>query len=209
MMPSLPTLIRCPNCGSQMQKRQLYSGNTFGAVYYTDGKMEAPMLPEYPQITKCPSCKVLFWVNEAEEFGEYFPSPLLPGESEKPTVRFLSVTDYDKALRKGLSRNTEDELYLRRHLWWKFNDRVRQGKPMLNSTREECIWKTNLALLEGILDDKDSEQRIMKAEVLRHLGFFLLASTKLESVQDVKYKLVMDVIKRACEEGKTEMLVVY
>ncbi|WP_439882173.1 hypothetical protein ACSX1A_03210 [Pontibacter sp. MBLB2868] len=189
-----------------MKKQQLYSGNTFGAVFYTDGKMEAPMLPEYPQITKCPACKELFWIDEAEEIGEYFPSPLLPGEREIPTVRFLSITDYYRALKKGLSRNNEDELFLRKHLWWKFNDRVRKGKSLLNSPREENIWKTNLVILEGILDNKDAEQRIMKAEALRHLGFFLLASTKLEFVRDSQYKSVVDVIKRACEEEKTEVL---
>ncbi|OKL42084.1 hypothetical protein [Pontibacter flavimaris] len=206
MMPSLPVVIRCPKCGNQMKKQVLYSGNTFGAACYTDGKMEAPMLPELPQITKCPACKELFWIDEAEEVGEYFPMPLLPGEKEFPSVRFLSITDYDKALRRNLSRNTEDELYLRRQLWWKFNDRVRRGKPLVNSPREETIWKTNLALLEGILDDNDPEQRIMKAEVLRHLGFFLLASTKLEFVRDEQYKQVVDIIKQACKEQKTEVL---
>lgn len=206
MMPSLPIVIRCTKCGNQMKKQVLYSGNTFEANFYTDGKMEAPMLPELPQITKCPACKDLFWVDEAEEISEYFPSPLLSGEKEIPTVRFLSIPNYNRALRNGVCRNSEDEFYLRRHLWWKFNDRVRKGKPLLNSSREENIWKTNLALLEGILDENDLEQRIMKAEVLRHLGFFLLASTKLESVRDAQFKPVVDLIKKACLEQNTAVL---
>lgn len=206
MMPSLPVVIRCPRCENQLKKQVLYSGNTFGAAYYTDGKMEAPMLPELPQITKCPACKELFWIDEAEEVGEYFPMPLLPGEKEVSSVRFLSITDYDKALRRKLSRNKEDELYLRRQLWWRFNDRVRHGKTLVNSPREGRIWKTNLALLEGILGDNDLEQRIMKAEVLRHLGFFLLASTKLEFVRDEQYKQVVDIIKQACKEQNSEVL---
>jgi len=43
------------------------SGNTFGATFWTDGKRDAPMLPDLPEFVKCPHCKLLLWINEQEE----------------------------------------------------------------------------------------------------------------------------------------------
>jgi hypothetical protein len=40
-------------------------GNTIGAIYWTDGKREAKMLPNHPWLVKCPVCSRLFWVDEA------------------------------------------------------------------------------------------------------------------------------------------------
>ncbi len=66
-----PTLILQPKgCRTPLQCRTIGSGNTFGARFWTDGKREAPMLPDEPSLLKHPTEAVLFWRNECKEIGE-------------------------------------------------------------------------------------------------------------------------------------------
>ena len=49
-MPAPPTIIECPHCNDKALKAGILSGNTFGAVSWSDGKMVAPMLPDFPTL---------------------------------------------------------------------------------------------------------------------------------------------------------------
>jgi hypothetical protein len=49
------------------------SGNTHGAVLWTDGKMEAPMLPDEPWLLKSPDDDILFWTDECRDLLEHHP----------------------------------------------------------------------------------------------------------------------------------------
>ena len=48
MLPGPTTIKRCPGCKGLLAEGTLASGNTLGATFWTDGKREAPMLPEMP-----------------------------------------------------------------------------------------------------------------------------------------------------------------
>jgi len=66
-----PTRIReCPHCGVMIGEATLLSGNTLGGVLWTDGKMEAPMLPDMPPAVICPSCHCGFLWRDAKDHGE-------------------------------------------------------------------------------------------------------------------------------------------
>lgn len=56
MLFSAPIFKRCQHCLGLIEQPSMISGNTIGARIWTDGKMDAPMLPELPQIVKCPHC---------------------------------------------------------------------------------------------------------------------------------------------------------
>jgi hypothetical protein len=73
MMPGPTLIIACPACGASHQRATLASGNTLGARLWTDGKMEAPMLPSLPAVTRCAACARLFWVEDAPLLGEVDP----------------------------------------------------------------------------------------------------------------------------------------
>ena len=45
-----PTIIKCPSCKRLQKRMTLRSGNTFGAIFYSDGTRDAPMLPEIPYV---------------------------------------------------------------------------------------------------------------------------------------------------------------
>jgi hypothetical protein len=60
-MPAF-VIRECPRCRTHVVEEQTISGNTIGAVLFTDGKRHAPMFPDHPQFVKCPLCGGLFWV---------------------------------------------------------------------------------------------------------------------------------------------------
>ncbi len=70
MVPGPDRVIECAPCKTLMRVPTLLSGNTFGARWWTDGKMIAPMLPMPPTITRCHGCGRYFWIAEAKGIGE-------------------------------------------------------------------------------------------------------------------------------------------
>ena len=68
-------IVACPICHAATRVGTLLSGNTFGAIVFTDGKMIAPMLPEMPALARCKGCGVFYWLSDAEEVGETSGGP--------------------------------------------------------------------------------------------------------------------------------------
>jgi len=67
MLPGLTIIKKCSACSKLIKQETISSGNTFGATFWTDGKREAPMLPEQPWLVMCPHCHVPLWIDELEE----------------------------------------------------------------------------------------------------------------------------------------------
>ena len=66
-----PTIIRkCSSCAAPMAQATFRSWNTFGGTLWSDGKVEAPMLPNRPWLVKCPHCNSLLWIDEQAELEE-------------------------------------------------------------------------------------------------------------------------------------------
>ena len=73
MLPGPILIKQCPQCQKLFSESTLASGNTIGATFWTDGKCEAPMLPETPWLVKCAHCGHLIWIDEARQVGEEDP----------------------------------------------------------------------------------------------------------------------------------------
>jgi hypothetical protein len=63
MMLGPDCILACPICHAAARVSTLLSGNTFGAILFTDGKMIAPMLPEMPALARCKGCGVFYWLS--------------------------------------------------------------------------------------------------------------------------------------------------
>lgn len=70
MTPGPTQIIECPACGALHQLATAASGNTFGALLWSDGKLDAPMLFNSPDIARCSGCRVLFMLELANVVGE-------------------------------------------------------------------------------------------------------------------------------------------
>ena len=70
MTPGPCQIIECPACGALHQLATAASGNTFGALLWSDGKLDAPMLFNSPDIARCSHCRALFMLELVNVVGE-------------------------------------------------------------------------------------------------------------------------------------------
>ena len=149
---------QCPKCNNILYNGSLISGNNMGAKLYSDGKQIAPMQIEFPVISKCSKCNTIFWLENEIEIQKHV-------DSEE--VEFLSISDYQTALKNKLFRSKEEEIYLRKGIIWGFNDRIRNGDTLLDSESEKEIWTDNIQKLISLLDQNDLEDKLLIIELLR------------------------------------------
>jgi len=218
MTPGPDSIYACPNCRNFLKRGSLMSGNTFGAISYSDGKRVTSMLPEFPVITICPECQNIFWIKNDDKVGEIQGRLYMAEKNEEvnkewldaETVRFLSTDEYFRVLDFKLYSDSdiEEERYIRLNIWWGFNDRIRENINLqfFRSEEEKIRWKANVKRLLNILDDNDTNDRLMKAELFRNLGFFTLCLDTLNEIEDENVNWVKTAMERECE--KSNMYVV-
>jgi hypothetical protein len=191
----MPMLIirECPHCKAHIVQEETLSGNTIGAKYYTDGKREAKMLPDHPALVKCPVCSgQLFWVEEAPEVGMGFDAAKGKQQVLAPTEKELLGFLSEPALPR------DKELYVRISAWRNANDAWRRNPnatPAFSKDQEQ-----NLKALSDMLDDKEPNQRILKAEIARELGEFDECLRLLSQEFDERFGYAVGFIKKLAEE---------
>jgi hypothetical protein len=192
-----PTIIRkCTACTKPIKQHTIGSGNTFGATFWTDGKREAPMLPDQPWMVICPHCHSPLWIDELETLGEIEPWGEGRGKF-KEAIEYGTPTldDYLTALGKDAD-TPEKERYVRLRAWWASNDvrRKTTGDIPLSS-----LETANLTAFANMFDEADSNDLVMKAEVMRELGRFDVAMALLARSADSDIAQAVEIIKRLVE----------
>jgi len=199
MTPGTPEIIRCPSCEYLQQRETLRSGNTFGAKFYSDGKCEAPMLPQFPHFVKCPECKSFFKIA---------PDVVVEkNQTRKPNipfVSFLTTDEYLQAISSGLlNGNENDILSLRIELWRTYNDAVRDGQ---NELAEKELYEDNCRkiLSSATNEPNDDEMCLMCAEMWRNIGEFDKSKALLNEIKSPdKYIKYISVIDSMCDVQNT------
>ena len=151
----------------------MLSGNTFGARYWSDGKCDAPMLPNYPCVGHCPHWRSILWVEDASMIGDEDWSMRQGPESPWREARELMPLDA-ACYRAAIERNSDGkrERLLRVRCWQQANDAHRRAESMEDSAEPLADEdRANLQALLGLLKEEASaSERLMKAEVFRELG---------------------------------------
>lgn len=209
MLPGPDKVCECPKCKGLLRVFTLISGNTIGARRWTDGKMIAPMLPTPPAITRCPYCGHYYWISESKVVGEL---PLWGDEERKvpstwktaERVRELSEAEYLEAIRIGAADSSEKELHLRICAWWSGNDPLRSQGPSPADQTQNAPTRSpeatmNLERLLELLDIRNPDQRLMKAELLREIGRFDDAIHLLDSHFPGEYRTVVALVRRLAQ----------
>ncbi len=161
-----PYYFQCPNCGAWLEGRNLKSELVNEAILYSDGKiLYDNYITTRQKMILCPSCGHVFWVENPEE-------PFIT--LEKPQVaiyswnswRFFGINFSDNRgkmaliehYKKFLAKSHYDpkkEIYLRRLLWWAYNDLHRnfhyiRWKYFLNGFMSYGVWSCyRKMLIEG------------------------------------------------------------
>ena len=211
MTPGPTLVIKCPHCGALALQPTCGSGNTFGARYWTDGKMDAPMLPEEPEITRCGPCAGYYWVRTAKKVGEFDPSEdtsQVPREwLDAELVRDLAESEFLQAIELGVMLKANDEVYLRMHAWWAGNDRWRDLEAddalPANTTTPEA-HRANMDKLMALLGARGPQQRLMKAELARELGQFD-ECLRLIKTAPPDYAIAASLIREMAQAGSTQV----
>jgi hypothetical protein len=209
MKPGPDKVLACPNCETLIVVFSLASGNTIDARTWTDGKMEAPMLPELPALAKCRICQAYYWLADAQPVGEI---PLwgtqreaIP-ESWKKAARIRDLTEEElfEALDRVAAKSRDQELYLRFRTWWAGND-VWRDEPSQNvglgktARRPEAVH--NLESLLNILDDDKLSERLFKAEILRELERYAEALLLLDTAFPASLLPTVELIRSLAREN--------
>ena len=166
------TARACPACRTAVAEISLMSGNTLGATFWSDGKVDAPMMPDLPDVVRCPSCAAVFRLSTAEEAldvdAESLPWPPDP-----------DADLFREALEAGLAESEPDEVGLRLRWWWAANDPHRGGEP---SPPNEPM-AANLGRLADLLGSDADSGHTVGAEVVRALGRFEEAAALYERAE--------------------------
>lgn len=196
MIPGKEQYYQCPECENVLSRGSLVSGNTIGAVLYSDAKSIARMLPQFPQISKCCACGCIFWLKENLR--------VYPTDSSKAkTAMFLSLDEYFEALHNNVYSSIDEEIYIRQHIWWKFNDRSRKGNKLFLDDNDEQKWKQNLCELENLLDSEDTTSKLLVIEINRSLGKFDKCKYLLGEVNDPNLNWVVEKFAEEIEKKNT------
>jgi hypothetical protein len=181
MIPGPDYIYKCPNCGKYLKIGSLMSGNTCGAKLFSDGKRIAPMLPDFPDLTKCKKCDTIFWLSDLKEVGIHDWHAKNSKWENADEADFLGIKDLYRALEN--TKNKEKEIIIRRSIWWAFNARIRNAKDIFGDN-DRNLWEQNCIILLKLLDRKDINQKIMIAELLRNLGQFEQCLELIDSLPD-------------------------
>lgn len=201
MLPGPNLIYKCPNCDNILQNQSLLSGNTFDSKIYSDGKRIYPMLPDFPDLTKCKKCDHIFWLSNTKEIGSYNwddVQNLLWQNADN--AEFLTVDEYFIALSLFEAHDGSEEFFIRQRVWWAFNDRVRHGNDLYNSEEEKTRWESNINGLINILDPADVSQLLMIAELNRNLGNFEISLTIFESLNIPDFDWLKEAFIKNCSD---------
>jgi hypothetical protein len=178
MMFADPLRLACPRCDATVYQRQLWSGNTLGARYYSDRKREAPMLPTFPSFSKCPKCGELFWVRDLK------PTKDVDAPKYGPSESYLDMLDLEDTVRFLEEKNDtgDSELKVRTQLLQLYNDRVRYRVDQRTRAENEAVlwksdadkerWRKNLERVGELTKEIAPDDATFGAEIARELGRF-------------------------------------
>ncbi|MBN2892529.1 MAG: hypothetical protein JXL97_11730 [Bacteroidales bacterium] len=204
MLPGSTYIYECPNCQNKIANGSLMSGNTFGAIHYSDGFMHAPMLPEFTAITKCKKCDTIFWLKNNSEITELKPfADTNSNFDDVQNAEFLNIEEYNLALEQKIYSSTEEEMYLRQHLLWSINSTERGKNKIIPNFKYKKIKQKNTEKLLEILDLNIPEQRILVAELHRNSGNFEKCMEVLDNLEG--FEKIKNQFKIECEKKNTKV----
>jgi hypothetical protein len=202
MTPGPTRILKTPLFGTLVKIATICSGNTFGARYWTDGKREAPMLPDVPRLRRQPETGELFWTDECDEVTEDSEWEDSEIYRDVPYAEPPSVDDYRRALDSGLAYTPEKQRYVLMRFWWAANDPIRHGEA---STLLPPDFHERLTQLRALLDTSDSNERLMSAEAARQLGDLATAKELMNFQFPEGYSHALAVITELIGKGDSAL----
>lgn len=207
-MPGETIYRECPSCDGLLTERTLLSGNTIGARYWTDGKMEAPMFPANPDLVRCAHCQNLLWLPEASEHEFATPPRMFQNVEGALDPIAPTASDYLEAIHSELAPNKEREIYCRVHAWHAHNDGRRNEKNAPEMNELSDVAASNMKALFAMLERNQPDQRLLRAELARELGRFPEALQLINFDFGEDYAATAACIRELAQQNKAGVAIV-
>lgn len=187
-------VFSCP-CGAKAWRHCQSSGNTFGAKYWSDMYLDAPMGFDSRVIAKCSRCKEYFYIYAQEpEISDV--------EQGEELVLCRDFASLSKAMTQLKARGTlteDQEVTVRLRLFWashNHDDGVR-----LKDVDEKIAYDNMLALLNS-----SETPNYLKAEICRELGDFEKAKEYLKIITEEEgWFGAVPYLEKAIAEKRTDV----
>ena len=162
-------ILACPHCGNFVKQKYIisYTISSHNTRIWTDGKIERDLCPETPIISYCTKCHEFYWLKDAKTIN-YNPEINM---SVIQYVTGLSFLGYMQAIEEEFTKTIVEEKLFRIHAWRTANNAFRYGRnePQWQYLTDKNLFAGNLLTLLNLLDENNSEDCLIKAEVLREL----------------------------------------
>ena len=198
-----PERMCCPRCEHAFSYMAVGSYNTFGATFYTDGYIEGPMYDDQGRLFRCPQCRSLGWHDELvceEEADEDELASVF-----EPDVGPVALEHYPALLDEAPWRGPDEEKYVRIAAFWAAN-LPRRGNPGTSAPFTDSEERNLLALLERLGDS--SQDRLMRAEILREMGRFEECLEVLMGLEDAELEGLVKLIRELAMGRDTRVVAI-
>ncbi len=204
MQPVRSHLLKCPKCSKLFYTGSLQSMNSYGSMLYSDCLEIVPWLWETPSIIKCNNCDKFFWSDDAEITDkDHEEDKIKQYWKDAEPVQFLTLEELFKSLKSDAIRNEKDEYFVRRRIWWAYNDRVREGTELFIDKADENHYRENILQIIQLMNlDVFKFQLITVAEMSRNIGDFESCLSILDSIQDKSLYWAKKRLKELCNKRK-------
>ena len=211
-----PQILTCPHCGTKKQILSILSGNTFGAVFWSDNRCYAPMMDHVSYVQRCPGCGMYYILSRQEPVfadgdtchhrGELSYSQMkeafaqLSGESfldnmEEAQVRMLLHHTYnDYHYRHHPDYSLEDDFLLAYKYYAEVYHRNNLPPVPIAAADHDLFVENARWLIDNFIYDD-----VLKAEFCREIGDMERATALLDSAKiedDFVRDLVAEIRKR-------------
>ncbi len=175
----------CANCKHHIIQMTISSGNSLGAKLYSDGRTIGPMLSRPTIITICKKCQNIFWIKKSNPIASCYYEQIEDIDLDNDDFAdFLSIDNNFLALTRGLAETPEEEFYIRKQIWWAYNNRIRlYSSPLFSSSEDEERYNSNMRKLLELTIPDDTNKKFMKAELYRNLGEFESCLQMIETIE--------------------------
>lgn len=209
-MTSLPDYYYdCPKCYGTLFAERIVNDSVYYENTWSDGKIVPKRHPELPKIVRCPNCSTTVWlVNKRDEEAIRQEENTIGGWFKKDKVSWLTIDEYFLALENNVFSSDEQERYIRQQIIWAFNDRIRQGKQLINSESESKLGYSNIVRTLELLDYNDEGQILIIAELNRYLGRFEKCKRILSSNNNPKLDFVKRAIEAECDKKSINVVMI-
>ena len=133
-----PTRLTCPHCGKVKHILSIASGNTIGAICWSDTKHDYPMLKSPSPVQRCPHCGRYYSYEDAN------PVDCDPDELNKKH----SLTDWDAEWPGDAGSATISEVKDRRRNWERWKDANANGFGVLSFEEMDAAFSELFSLAD-------------------------------------------------------------